>query len=200
MTKKEFLKKVAELRSMKKSLLAWSKEPWATPIYNEQVHSFCALIPSKNADLSWKNDDDFESVYKVFYVQFDHLTLLKDRLIKVYEESIAPIVVPATVVQQEPDVPFVPDSEPTSDLDSVQSDFVPDGQMKLEMRGGARKGAGRPSKGIKKPVSITIPKEEWDLIDKCIAEGHYKTYADYFRHAHHILLKRVEKTFGAGDE
>ncbi|WP_318626910.1 hypothetical protein [Paenibacillus polymyxa] len=53
---------------------------------------------------------------------------------------------------------------------------------KVEKRGGARKGAGRKSLGIKKPVTITLPQERWDAIDALIKNGKFKSYPDYFRH------------------
>ncbi|MCV4233328.1 hypothetical protein OHJ21_19275 [Virgibacillus sp. LDC1] len=48
-------------------------------------------------------------------------------------------------------------------------------------RGGARTGAGRKSIGVKKPVSITLPQEDWNEIDNLIKAGEFKSYADYFR-------------------
>ncbi|MEE4580557.1 hypothetical protein [Paenibacillus polymyxa] len=53
---------------------------------------------------------------------------------------------------------------------------------KVEKRGGARKGAGRKSLGIKKSVTITLPQERWDEIDSLIKNGKFKSYPDYFRH------------------
>lgn len=55
---------------------------------------------------------------------------------------------------------------------------------KVEKRGGKRAGSGRPSLGVKKPVMITLPQEEWNMIDARIAAGEYKGYADYFRSLH----------------
>ena len=57
-------------------------------------------------------------------------------------------------------------------------------QVKLSFRGGARKGAGRPSKGVKKPVSITMPAADWEEIDRLIRMGEFDSYADYFRFLH----------------
>ncbi|MFT9370112.1 hypothetical protein [Paenibacillus polymyxa] len=53
---------------------------------------------------------------------------------------------------------------------------------KVEKRGGARKGAGRKSLGIKKSVTITLPQERWDEIDSLIKNGKFKSSPDYFRH------------------
>lgn len=55
-------------------------------------------------------------------------------------------------------------------------------QMKMDLRGGVRHGAGRPSLGKKKPVSITLSENEWTQIDDLIKEGQFKSYADYFRY------------------
>lgn len=52
---------------------------------------------------------------------------------------------------------------------------------KVENRGGKREGAGRKSIGVKKPVSITLPQEDWDEIDNLIKAGEFKSYAEYFR-------------------
>ncbi|SYX84591.1 hypothetical protein [Paenibacillus alvei] len=51
-------------------------------------------------------------------------------------------------------------------------------------RGGARKGAGRKSIGVKKPVTISMPQSEWDEIDSLIQSGEFQSYADYFRTLH----------------
>lgn len=54
----------------------------------------------------------------------------------------------------------------------------------IERRGGKRHGAGRKAIGIKKPVMITLPQEDWEMIDSLISSGEYKGYADYFRTLH----------------
>lgn len=54
-------------------------------------------------------------------------------------------------------------------------------QTELSIRGGARDGAGRPSLGKKKPVSITLEESEWAQIDELIKKAEFKSYADYFR-------------------
>lgn len=60
---------------------------------------------------------------------------------------------------------------------------IKEGQITLSLRGGAREGAGRPSLGVKKAVSITLPQEEWDEIDYLIqVKNEFKSYADYFRY------------------
>ncbi|QHT63292.1 CopG family transcriptional regulator [Paenibacillus lycopersici] len=54
-------------------------------------------------------------------------------------------------------------------------------ETKKMQHGGARPGAGRKSEGDKKVVTITLPTEDWALIDAAIEQGAYKGYADYFR-------------------
>lgn len=56
-------------------------------------------------------------------------------------------------------------------------------QIKPTSRGGARKGAGRKSLGIKKPVSITLPPENWKEIDNLIQTNEFASYADFVRSA-----------------
>ncbi|MFD2334698.1 type II toxin-antitoxin system ParD family antitoxin, partial [Cohnella sp. GCM10020058] len=48
-------------------------------------------------------------------------------------------------------------------------------------RGGARAGAGRKSIGVKRTVSIALPQEGWDQIDKAIASGEFKSASQFFR-------------------
>lgn len=50
--------------------------------------------------------------------------------------------------------------------------------------GGVREGAGRKRIGVKRPVSITLPEEDWEQIERLIKSGHCKSYADYFRSLH----------------
>jgi len=40
-------------------------------------------------------------------------------------------------------------------------------------RGGSRKGAGRKPIGITRKVSLTLPQEYWDEIDRCCQRGDY---------------------------
>jgi len=61
-------------------------------------------------------------------------------------------------------------------------------QLAISIRGGARKGAGRKSLGVKKPVSIVLEQHEWDEIDSLIQSGDYKSYSDYFRQAARVWM------------
>ena len=54
-------------------------------------------------------------------------------------------------------------------------------QIKPTGRGGSRKGAGRKSLGVKRPVSITLPPEMWDEIDNLIQNEKFSSYADFVR-------------------
>lgn len=59
-----------------------------------------------------------------------------------------------------------------------------EGQVTLSLRGGKREGAGRKpviDKGIVRKVSITLPQEQWDIIDNMIDGVEIKSVAQYFR-------------------
>lgn len=43
---------------------------------------------------------------------------------------------------------------------------------------------GRPSLGVTKKVSITLPQEDWDMIQKLIEDKHASSFSDYFRNLH----------------
>ncbi|RJG23295.1 hypothetical protein [Paenibacillus thiaminolyticus] len=70
--------------------------------------------------------------------------------------------------------------------DLLESDKKKKTKNKNTGRGGARVGAGRPSLGVKKPVSITLPSDDWEEIDNLIQRKEFKSYADYFRFLHHV--------------
>lgn len=61
---------------------------------------------------------------------------------------------------------------------------LPEPETETKKMGGVRKGAGRPKIGLKRPVSITLPEEDWQQIDRLVQSGHCKSYADYFRRLH----------------
>lgn len=44
-------------------------------------------------------------------------------------------------------------------------------------------GAGRPKIGEQRRLAITLPENEWEIIDHLIP-SHFKSYAEYFRHLH----------------
>lgn len=47
--------------------------------------------------------------------------------------------------------------------------------------GGAREGAGRKKIGESRALRITLPKEEWEVIDKIVEQGGASSLSDYFR-------------------
>ncbi|PFZ05227.1 CopG family transcriptional regulator [Bacillus pseudomycoides] len=55
----------------------------------------------------------------------------------------------------------------------------------MQKHGGKREGAGRPSLGITKKVSITLPEEAWKRI-----EDSDKPYSKFFRD---VTLKELKK-------
>jgi Arc/MetJ-type ribon-helix-helix transcriptional regulator len=58
----------------------------------------------------------------------------------------------------------------------------------LDRRGGAREGAGRKRIGSNRALRITLPNEDWEHVDRLIAEGRFKSYADYFRSLYDFSL------------
>ncbi|NMP10562.1 hypothetical protein [Paenibacillus polymyxa] len=69
----------------------------------------------------------------------------------------------------------------------------PEIKEEISRRGGKRKGAGRKPIGEKpvvRKVSITLPQEEWDRIDKLIDGAKFKNLAHYFR----VLAIEAEKS------
>ncbi|NOU81546.1 hypothetical protein GC101_22035 [Paenibacillus sp. LMG 31459] len=64
-------------------------------------------------------------------------------------------------------------------------------QTELPIRGGVRPGAGRKSKGVKKPITMAIPAEQWAYIDNLIQTKVYEGYADLFRNALYVMLPEI---------
>lgn len=68
---------------------------------------------------------------------------------------------------------------------------IKEGQMKIDLRGGARVGAGRKNEhGIKHPVSITLPAESWKYIDSLVEQGIISSRAGYFRQLHFDEMRK----------
>lgn len=44
---------------------------------------------------------------------------------------------------------------------------------------------GRPTIGVARRVAITLPEQDWKQIEETIAEGHVKSYSEYFREVHY---------------
>lgn len=61
-------------------------------------------------------------------------------------------------------------------------------QLVMDIRGGAREGAGRKRKGTRKPVSINLPDSEWQKIQTKIDNREFEGFSDYFSSLH---LKEV---------
>ncbi|MFM9279727.1 hypothetical protein [Paenibacillus jiagnxiensis] len=54
----------------------------------------------------------------------------------------------------------------------------------VDNRGKGRKKPGPKPRGIKRHYTLTMPQEDWDIIDQLIQEGRFRYAADYFRFLH----------------
>lgn len=61
--------------------------------------------------------------------------------------------------------------------------------------GGFREGAGRPSLGVTKKVSITLPEEIWSKIERDIELSDVKTQSAYLRN---LILKYFKESSKGG--
>lgn len=52
-----------------------------------------------------------------------------------------------------------------------------------------KKIGGRPSLGVTKKVSVTLPQEDWDKIKDLIAHEHVESFSEYFRELHNNQFK-----------
>jgi len=43
---------------------------------------------------------------------------------------------------------------------------------------------GRPKIGVRRPVKITLPEEDWEIVEQAIASGSAGSLSDYFRQLH----------------
>ncbi|MFB5678207.1 hypothetical protein ACE3NQ_16400 [Paenibacillus terreus] len=59
--------------------------------------------------------------------------------------------------------------------------------------GEARKKPGPKPKGVKRHYTLTMPQEDWDIIDGMIQAGHFKYTSDYFRFLHRSFVKSQQK-------
>lgn len=57
--------------------------------------------------------------------------------------------------------------------------------------GGVREGAGRKKIGSSRALRITLPDEEWERIDKLIADGQASNMSEYFRLLHSAQFKET---------
>lgn len=66
--------------------------------------------------------------------------------------------------------------------------------------GGAREGAGRPPiDGMHKPLRIALGTKDWYYLDRLIAQGEYKSYAEFFRLAAQDRLRNSHNFLGGRD-
>lgn len=66
------------------------------------------------------------------------------------------------------------------------------GEYKLQ-HGGFREGAGRPSLGVTKKVSITLPEEIWLKIEQDIELEDFKSKSAYLRNVILTHIKEISK-------
>lgn len=60
----------------------------------------------------------------------------------------------------------------------------------VDHRGKDRKKPGpKPKGGIKRHYTVTMPQQDWDIIDNMIQEGRFRYVADYFRFLHRSFIK-----------
>ncbi|MFB5678206.1 hypothetical protein ACE3NQ_16395 [Paenibacillus terreus] len=60
----------------------------------------------------------------------------------------------------------------------------------VDNRGKDRKKPGpKPKRGIKRHYTVTMPQQDWDIIDNLIKEGRFRYVADYFRFLHRSFIK-----------
>ncbi|MFM9282233.1 hypothetical protein [Paenibacillus jiagnxiensis] len=60
----------------------------------------------------------------------------------------------------------------------------------VENRGKDGKKPGpKPKGGIKRHYTVTMPQQDWDIIDNMLKEGRFRYVADYFRFLHRSFIK-----------
>lgn len=105
-----------------------------------------------------------------------------------YELSISELNKETEIKTEEP--PSIPETKKVSEIkkneplkkqEMKKETEIKEGQMKMDLRGGARPGAGRKSIGKRKAVKIALSLEAWEEIDNLIQSGHFPSYAEYFR-------------------
>lgn len=89
-------------------------------------------------------------------------------------------------------VPIEQEEKPKSTRKKKTGKIKDPDQIELPIRGGVRPGAGRKSKGVKKPITMALPQEHWDYIDSLIQNGDYRGYTDIFRQAIYANLPDIE--------
>lgn len=159
MTHAEMLKKVTDLRKIKRGLLADLEiyDYCMTDEIRAAIKTFAAKIPATNAKIAWIAGLNFEAAYQELRNDAAHIDMLLDKARNDYAAA--------------------------KQLAEKVLENVPAEEVVVEVkRGGKREGAGRKSKGVKKVVSIVLPQKAWDSIDNLIQEGgDIKSYGQYFR-------------------
>jgi hypothetical protein len=72
----------------------------------------------------------------------------------------------------------------TFQLLEKQLEALQKSSVEKKQHGGARVGAGKKKIGLPKPVTITLPPEDWKAIDARIQNKEFPSRADYFRKLH----------------
>lgn len=187
MTKKAFLKKIALLRKLKKDCLLLAGDKTLPKEFRDEAASYAKKVPANNKDLVWSNDDpeEFMSVCDALYAEYSLIVDKFNAVAFTKEEKIKETEIKEEKNEFEEDMKKeteIKKEEKTNRTNKKKDAKIKeDGQVKISFRGGSREGAGRPSLGVKKPVSITLEDMEWILIDGLIRNGDYKSYSDFFR-------------------
>lgn len=69
---------------------------------------------------------------------------------------------------------------PESELRTIETT----GNEKRPEKSKAKKGAGRPAIGTRRVISLNLPDEQWELVDRAIESGSAASVSDYFRQLH----------------
>lgn len=203
MTEQEFLKKVTELRRLKREsslLLTRGSGEWHTKEFKQDVQSFRKQIPSKNADLKWVYEtSDFSDKYAELQGEFTRLRQWNDQLHEswITREANREMRAASKRVSFSDDTSMKKETEikeekkPQNSVLKKNAEIKKDlkketktkkqGQIKMSLRGGRRDGSGRKSIGIKKTVAINLPQKIWDEIDNLIQNGEHDGYGPFFR-------------------
>lgn len=168
------VKKVKHLRNLKKAVLIFAANSWThnNLAFQLAVKLFVKSIPHKTSDFFRWNDlspTGFEARYTELINEYDHISLWESKLLEIHNEKNKI----ETVGIKQPENEEKPIKKKTGKNKGEQ--------LVMSIRGGKRAGAGRPSKGVKKAVTIVLPDEAWLEIDSLIENGEYAGYADYFR-------------------
>lgn len=205
MAKKDFLKKVTELRKLKHQaalLLSLGSGKWNNKDFKQAVQGFRDRIPAKNSDLKWSDiSPEFLEEYSELEREFSDLKQMNGQLYQIWIQRESDQEMKAALKKEseikvgnsdlkketeikEDDVIGNPDLKKETKIKNKSKKVTKikeEKQVEMSLRGGRRSGAGRKSIGIKKPVAINLPQEIWDEIDNLIQKGEHSGYAPFFR-------------------